>query len=84
MWETCCGFEELAISLGRSFKQTSRTVHCRVLLASSLQSLLLGANSANLRGKAVDKSLQLTALPQEADHERPNSWYMPFFTRLAD
>ena len=42
MWATCCGSEELANSLDRSFKQTSRIAHCRVLLASSLQSLLLG------------------------------------------
>ena len=48
MWATCYGFKELVGSLDRSCKQTSRSAHCRVLLASSLQSLLLGANSANL------------------------------------
>ena len=48
MWATCCGSEELANSLDRSFKQTSRIAHCRALLASSLQTLLLGANSANV------------------------------------
>ena len=48
MWATCYGFKELAGGLDRSCKQTSRSTHCRVLLASSLQALLLGANSANV------------------------------------